>query len=150
MLFFIVIQEPYELSNINVKVNFKNLEANEIYGYELSDKLLKKTYIKQYYKIGEEDNLLGFMLNDVNSKIQSDKVYKKNNDIFLVGNVVYNDSNIQLFSDNVKYLIQDSILTSDTKTNVIYNNNLLSSNSFKYNIKTSDLVLNEVNLCIKK
>lgn len=150
MLFFIIIQEPYDFSKINYKVDFRSLEASDILGYEVSDKLIKKAHVNHYFRQGEEDNLSDFNLNDLEKSLSSDYVVKKNDDITFKNNVTYKDSDIVLKTKTLHYSIKDKILSSNTTSDVVYNFSNLKANSFIYNTITKDLKLKEVNLCIEK
>ncbi|MBT0878275.1 MULTISPECIES: LPS export ABC transporter periplasmic protein LptC [unclassified Campylobacter] len=150
MLFFIIIQKPYDIDKMNYQLDFKSLEANDIIGYELSNKLEKIAYAKQYYKINNQDNLIDLSINDLEKHLSSNKATKENNIIVLNGDVKYKDNLIKLESDVLNYSINEKILSSLSKTKVTYNNSLINANSFSYNLNSSDLLLKEVDLCIEK
>lgn len=150
MLFFIIIQKPYELDKMNYKLDFKSLEANDIIGYEIDTKLKTLAYAKQYYKIGNQDNLLDFEVKSLDKELSALKATKENDEIILENKVIFKDKEINLESEYVKYLKNQQILSSDTKTKATYNGSLINANSFKYDLKTQKLVLEEVNLCIEK
>lgn len=150
MLFFIIIQKPYELDKMNYKLDFKSLEANDIIGYEIDTKLKTIAYAKQYYKIGNQDNLLDFEIKSLNKELKALKAIKENNEITLRENVLFKDDGVRLESEYANYLINEKILSSNTKTMLNYNNSLINANSFKYDLNTQKLILEEVNLCIEK
>ncbi|WP_267523126.1 hypothetical protein [Campylobacter sp. MG1] len=150
MLFFVVIQKPYEINSVDYKIDFKSLEADDIVGYEIDKKLLKKSYAKHYFRQGEQDNLLEFTLSDLTKSISSDKVVKDNENIVFENNVNYKDDKITLKTKILNYSIKDKILSSNTLSDVFYNFHSLKAKSFIYNTINGDLTLKEVNLCIEK
>lgn len=150
MFFFIIFQKPYDIEQMNYKLNFKSLEANDIIGYEISDKLEKIAYAKQYYKIGEQDNIVELQIQDFKKELSSKKAVKENETIILSEDVKYKDELINLNSDVLKYSMKDKILSSNSKSLVTYNNSTMNANAFSYDLNSSKLILNEVDLCIEK
>ncbi len=149
MLFFIVIQKPYEIDLKNYKLDFKSLEANDIIGFEVGEKLLKKAYAKHYYRINNENVFNDFKMLELDKNISSKVAIKNSDNIILKGNVVYKDKDIVLMSEEINYFITNKTLSSNLKTKVLYNKNTLNASSFSYDTTSGKLLLQEVDLCIE-
>lgn len=150
MLFFILVQEPYELNKIDYKINFKSLEAKDIKAYEFSNGLDRIAIAKEYYKLGEQDNIIHLNVREKSRNLKSEIAIKEGDYIYLKNNVNYEDLQTKFKTNKLDYKISERKLSTDEKSSILYNDNTLFSDGFEYFLDEKKLRVKKVELCIEQ
>lgn len=150
MLFFILVQEPYELNKIDYQINFKSLEAKDIKAYEFGEKLERIATAKEYYKIGEQDNIISLNINEKTRNLNSEIAIKDGDYIYLKNNINYDDLQTKFRTNKLDYKISERSLSTDDKSSLLYNGSTLFSDGFKYYLDEKKLIVQKVDLCIEQ
>lgn len=148
MLFFVFIQEPYNINITTNQLEFRSVEASNLSGYVINNKLDYKIVASKYFKEGEKDVFIKAFLQDINSWLNSDIAYKENNFLYLKDNVVYENIDLKLNTNLLEYDLKNKILQSNSPTELFYKNYFIKSKYAKYNIQDENIVLKGVYLCI--